>query len=83
VRASSRRRSLCCSPLTPALSFRRVLRLQPQHKCCTLGDLANRVGWKHQKAVALLEKARKVKSAAFYVAKKKSLEARRKLEAKL
>jgi len=58
-----------------------VLRLQPQHKFCTLGDLANRVGWKHQKAVAILEEKRKLKSHAFYVAKKAALEKKRKLSA--
>ena len=31
------------------------------------------VGWKHQDAVATLEEARKVKSAAFYAEKKKQI----------
>ena len=31
------------------------------------------VGWKHQEAVAGLEEARKVKSAAFYQEKKKQI----------
>ena len=35
--------------------------------CCA------QVGWKHQAAVATLEEARKVKSAAFYQEKKKQV----------
>jgi len=69
-------------PLTPS-ACRRVLRLQPQHNCCTLGDLANRVGWKHQKAVAILETKRKLRSKAFYVAKKAMLNKRAQIEAAL
>lgn len=56
----------------------KVLRLQPQHKCCKLGDLSARVGWKHAAAVKELEEKRKVKSAAFYAAKKKTIAARAK-----
>jgi len=51
----------------------KVLRLQHGHKFCKLGDLATSVGWKHQTAVATLEEARKVKSAAFYQEKKKQV----------
>jgi len=51
----------------------KVLRLQHGHKFCKLGDLASSVGWKHQDAVATLEEARKVKSAAFYAEKKKQI----------
>ena len=48
----------------------KVLRLQPQHKSCKLGDLSHRVGWKHAAAVASIEARRKEKSHEFYVAKK-------------
>jgi large subunit ribosomal protein L13Ae len=50
----------------------KVLRLQSQHKCCKLGDLSARVGWKHKATVEKLEAQRKIKSAAFYSAKKKA-----------
>ncbi len=48
-------------------------------RCCIawLGELVRRscvgrqVGWKHQEAVKTLEEARKVKSSAYYQAKKK------------
>lgn len=59
-------------PLSPPPLLRRVLRLQSQHKCCKLGDLSARVGWKHKATVEKLEAQRKIKSAAFYSAKKKA-----------
>ncbi|KAK9828608.1 hypothetical protein WJX72_001019 [[Myrmecia] bisecta] len=49
----------------------KVLRLQHGHKFCKLGDLSASVGWRHQDAVAELEKQRKEKSAEYYLAKKK------------
>jgi len=49
----------------------KVLRLQHGHKYCKLGDLSASVGWKHQEAVKDLEAKRKVKSQAYYQAKKK------------
>jgi large subunit ribosomal protein L13Ae len=49
----------------------KVLRLQHGHKYCKLGDLSASVGWKHQEAVKELEEKRKVKSQAYYQAKKK------------
>jgi large subunit ribosomal protein L13Ae len=59
----------------------RVLRLQPGHNCCKLGELSSRVGWKHGATVAVLEERRKVKSKAFYEAKKKTIAARAKVAA--
>jgi len=44
----------------------RNLRLKPGRKYCRLGDLASKVGWKHNDLIAKLEDARKVKSAAYY-----------------
>lgn len=60
-----------------------MLRLQSQHKCCKLGELSARVGWKHKATVEKLEAQRKVKSAAFYAAKKKAIAARAKAAASL
>lgn len=59
----------------------KVLRLQHGHKYVRLGDLATQVGWKHGDAVAELEAKRKVKSAAYYEAKKKLTALRAKAEA--
>lgn len=59
----------------------KVLRLQHGHKYVRLGDLATQVGWKHSDAVAELEAKRKVKSAAYYEAKKKLTALRAKAEA--
>lgn len=59
----------------------KVLRLQHGHRYCKLGDLASQVGWKHAEAVQALEEKRKVKSAAYYEAKKKLKSLRAKAEA--
>ena len=40
-------------------------------QCMSSRGLAFQVGWKHQDAVAELEEKRKVKSSAYYQAKKK------------
>ena len=61
----------------------KVLRLQPQHKSCKLGELSARVGWKHAAAVKTLEERRKVKSAAYYTAKKAAIAAKAKVAASL
>jgi len=60
-----------------------VLRLQSHHKWCKLSDLASSVGWKHQKALELLEGRRKVKSAEFYKEKKRLQLLRSKAEAQV
>lgn len=54
----------------------KVLRLQASHKSCTLGELASIIGWRHKETVAALEEARKEKSKAFYVEKKKKIAAK-------
>ena len=59
----------------------KALRLQHGHRYCTLGPLASSIGWKHQEAVAALEAKRKVKSAAYYAAKKNLRALRAKAEA--
>ena len=59
----------------------KVLRLQPQHKSCKLGELSRRVGWKHSATVKVLEEKRKVASKAAYEAKKKASAARAKVAA--
>merc|ERR1719369_397513 len=46
---------------TPALAHKIY---KPQRKCCTLGDLAVAVGWKHSEAVAVQDAARIVASNA-------------------
>jgi len=47
----------------------RVLRLRPGRKYCRLGDLSAEVGWSHNDLVTRLEKARKIKAAAWYQTK--------------
>ena len=59
----------------------KVLRLQHGHRYCQLGALASSIGWKHREAVEALEAKRKVKSAAYYEAKKKLRALRAKAEA--
>ena len=59
----------------------KVLRLQPQHAACKLGELSSRVGWKHGATVKALEARRKVASKAFHEAKKKTVAARAKVAA--
>merc|ERR1712072_980274 len=44
----------------------KVLRLKPERKFCRLGDLSSQFGWKHDKLIARLESARKVKSSAYW-----------------
>jgi len=61
----------------------KVLRLQHGHRYCQLGALAQSVGWKHKEAVEALEAKRKVKSAAYYEAKKKLRSLRAKAEAQV
>eukprot|EP00898_Chlorokybus_atmophyticus_P002724 jgi/Chlat1/3452/Chrsp23S03769 len=48
----------------------KVLRLQPGHKFCLLGQLSAEVGWKYGEVVEELEAKRKAKSAVFYQRKK-------------
>ena len=56
----------------------RTLRLQARRNYCSLGDLAAITGWTKGDVVASLEEKRKVKSAAFYAAKKAKADARAK-----
>merc|ERR550514_397129 len=53
----------------------KVLRLQPSHKSCVLGELATSVGWKHGDTIAELEKVRKEESKKFFEAKVKKVKA--------
>ena len=59
----------------------RVLRLKPGRKFCTLKRLSSEMGWKYEAVVEKLEGQRKVKSAAFYQAKKAKSRAANKAEA--
>mmetsp|Transcript_4434 Transcript_4434/g.7362 ORF Transcript_4434/g.7362 Transcript_4434/m.7362 type:complete len:199 (+) Transcript_4434:1-597(+) len=59
------------------------LRLQTGHRFCKLGDLAASVGWNHSATLKELEAKRKIKSAAFYVAKKKLVALRAKAVAQV
>lgn len=56
----------------------KVLRLQAGHRNVALGDVCTSIGWKYQEVVEQLEAKRKVKSAAFYAAKKKLIALRAK-----
>lgn len=46
------------------------LRLKPNRKLCRLGDLADKVGWKHDALITKLETKRKTQAAAYYNTKK-------------
>merc|ERR1719329_1319028 len=52
----------------------KVLRLQSNHKFCTLGKLAAEVGWKHGPTVATLEEKRLSRSSDYYQLKKKGVQ---------
>ena len=51
----------------------KVLRLQPQHKSCKLGQLATEVGWKHAETINDLEAKRKEESKKFFESKMKKI----------
>jgi len=55
----------------------RAIKLAPNRKFTLLGDLAEQLGWTRKAVVAKYEKARKVKSAAYYH-KKRQMELLRK-----
>jgi len=44
----------------------KVLRLQPGHKFCLLGQLSHEVGWHHYDTIKELEEKRKLKSATHF-----------------
>eukprot|EP00747_Dinoflagellata_sp_TGD_P161551 gnl/TRDRNA2_/TRDRNA2_178116_c1_seq1.p2 gnl/TRDRNA2_/TRDRNA2_178116_c1~~gnl/TRDRNA2_/TRDRNA2_178116_c1_seq1.p2 ORF type:complete len:222 (-),score=57.93 gnl/TRDRNA2_/TRDRNA2_178116_c1_seq1:106-711(-) len=54
----------------------KVLRLRPHRRFCRLGQLSKENGWKHTELIDRLEKARKVKSTAFFEKKKSAAKAR-------
>ncbi|CAM6098219.1 unnamed protein product [Calypogeia fissa] len=56
----------------------KVLRLQPGHKFCLLGQLSHEVGWHHYDTIKELEEKRKAKSKVFYDRKKQLIQLRRK-----
>eukprot|EP00245_Coleochaete_scutata_P016782 TRINITY_DN7981_c0_g1_i1.p1 TRINITY_DN7981_c0_g1~~TRINITY_DN7981_c0_g1_i1.p1 ORF type:complete len:210 (+),score=45.89 TRINITY_DN7981_c0_g1_i1:152-781(+) len=58
----------------------KVLRLQPGHNYCLLGNLSHEVGWHHWETIKELEEKRKVKSAVYYAAKKALIRTRAKAE---
>lgn len=47
----------------------KVTCLKPHRRFCRLGDMASRVGWKHNELIKRLEEKRKVRSQAFYLKK--------------
>lgn len=57
----------------------KVLRLAPGRRFCSVGDLANMVGWKHQELVKKLEAKRKIASQNYYAQKKEGTAAAKKL----
>lgn len=61
----------------------KVARLRFSARACSLGDLADRVGWKNKEAVADLEEIRKVAARKYYENKKKIRQLRRKAAATL
>lgn len=54
----------------------KVLRLQPGHKFCLLGQLSHEVGWHHYDTIKELEEKRKAKSKIFYERKKQLVQLR-------
>lgn len=58
----------------------KVLRLQPGHKYCLLGQLSKEVGWNHYDTVKELEEKRKQKAQVSYEKRKQLLKLRHKAE---
>lgn len=56
----------------------KVLRLKSHRKFCVLGELAQKIGWTRKDLVSRLEEKRKAKSAKFWEAKQKKIQARTK-----
>jgi large subunit ribosomal protein L13Ae len=56
----------------------KVIRLKPNRKFCTVGRISYEMGWKFRDVVEDLEAKRRVKSAAFYKAKKEAAQAQAK-----
>lgn len=53
----------------------KTIRLKPGKKSCRIGDISNKVGWKHDSLVRRLEDQRRTKCEGFY---KKKIELRKK-----
>ena len=51
----------------------KVMRLKPGRNFCTVGDLSNSVGWKHQELLKRLEGKRKTDANDFYEKKKAAI----------
>lgn len=51
----------------------KVVCLKRHRDFCRLGDLASRVGWKHEELLRRLEERRKVRSQAFYLKKQEKM----------
>ncbi|KAJ6691164.1 60S RIBOSOMAL PROTEIN L13A-4-LIKE [Salix koriyanagi] len=58
----------------------KVLRLQPGHKYCLLGQLSSEVGWNHYDTIKELEKKRKERAQLVYERKKQLAKLRVKAE---
>ncbi|XP_011041875.1 PREDICTED: 60S ribosomal protein L13a-1-like [Populus euphratica] len=58
----------------------KVLRLQPGHKYCLLGQLSSEVGWNHYDTIKELEKKRKERAQLVYERKKQLAKLRLKAE---
>jgi large subunit ribosomal protein L13Ae len=54
----------------------KVIRLKPYRKFCSLGRISSEFGWKYGDVVSTLEEKRRVKSKAFYDAKKQKAKLR-------
>ena len=59
----------------------KVMRLKPGRNFCTVGDLSNSVGWKHQELLKRLEAKRKADGKDFYEKKKANIAKKAKAEA--
>uniref|UniRef100_A0A453BQA7 60S ribosomal protein L13a n=1 Tax=Aegilops tauschii subsp. strangulata TaxID=200361 RepID=A0A453BQA7_AEGTS len=58
----------------------RVLRLQPGHRFCLLGELSKEVGWNYHETIKELEEKRKEKAKLSYDRKKQLAKLRIKAE---
>lgn len=58
----------------------RIMRIKPGRDYCSIGDLANVVGWKHKELLGRLEAKRKAEAKEFFEAKKAKLALRKQAE---
>jgi large subunit ribosomal protein L13Ae len=58
----------------------RVMRLKPGRDYCAVGDLADKIGWKHKELLGRLEAVRKAEGSEYYTKKRATNVLRKKAE---